>query len=315
MSFEPILPAHIDSTMLSTFRSCERKFYNEFVRGMRPTKKSQDLHAGGVFAHTLEHIYKRAHAGVPILDVMAEAELLFHHNWGDFPLDPLSPKTPDRVWAALEGYVSHYGLLSDKIQPYRLNGEPTFEYSFAVPLDAPTWPRHPVSGDPFLFVGRFDLLGEYNGLPIIRDEKTTKYGGTNWAKQWDMRGQFLGYCKACQLQGIKATTVCIRGVVIQKTQIQQLEAIRPYNQGLIDRWYEQTRLDLIRICERWAGGWWNYDFAEACSSYGGCMFIELCESDSTGWESNFTESRWNPLDLNPVDPTFKPEPFTIGAAT
>ena len=50
----PILPPYIDATMMSCFRSCPRKFYNEFILGLRPSGLSVDLHAGGAFAHALE---------------------------------------------------------------------------------------------------------------------------------------------------------------------------------------------------------------------------------------------------------------------
>ena len=54
----PILPAYIDSTMMSAFRSCPRKFYNEFILGLRPPGLSIDLHAGSAFAHCLEVVRK-----------------------------------------------------------------------------------------------------------------------------------------------------------------------------------------------------------------------------------------------------------------
>ena len=46
-SLTPILPGYIDATMTTCFRSCPRKFYDEFVLGLRPPGLSIDLHAGG----------------------------------------------------------------------------------------------------------------------------------------------------------------------------------------------------------------------------------------------------------------------------
>lgn len=301
--FKPILPAHVDSTMLSAFRSCHQKHFKEFVRGIRPGKLSQDLHAGGVFAATLESVYKAVHGGRDFQLAMAEAEIFFYKIWGDFPLDPRNPKTPERMWSAVESYILHYGIKSDSVQPYILNGQPTFEYSFAIPLEGPDWPLHPVSGDPFLFVGRFDRLGEWEGLPVILDDKTTKQAGDTWASQWDLRGQFLGYLWACQQQGIQVENVCIRGVVIQKTQIRHLQVIRPYTKHLIALWVEQTRRDLHSMVKCWNEDYWDYNFGETCSMYRGCVFKELCESPNpTAWEANFIEQRWNPLLLDPLDP-------------
>lgn len=302
-SFEVVLPHHIDSTMLTAFRACPQKYFLEFVRGVRPREKSIDLHAGGCFAKALEVVYRLAHRGYPIYTALGQAELVFHQMWGDFViLDERNPKQPDRVWEAILDYVRVYGVLTDRVQPYRVNGEPTYEYSFAIPLDFPGFPKHPVTGDPFIFCGRFDMLGEFNGVPIVRDEKTSKAAGDKWADQWDLRGQFIGYLWACNLLGIPVDTVCIRGVIIQKTQIRQLEAIRPFSKNLRDRWFIQLREDLHRLVNAYEAGYWDYNFGDSCHSYSGCMFKLFCETgEPDNWLSNFVENRWNPLLLDPLD--------------
>lgn len=324
--FWPVLPQYVDSTMLTAYRSCPRRYYNEFVRGIRPRAKSLDLHAGGVFASTVEFIYRRAHMDLGHDMAVAAGEVFFYKMWGDYEiLDPENPKRPDRVWAAIADYFATYGTTTDKIQPYIVDNQPTFEFSFAIPLDGPGFPVHPESGDPFVLVGRADQLGQLDGLPIVKDDKTTKSAGDKWTKQWDMRGQFLGYLWAAQRMGIKANTFCVRGVVIQKTQIKQLEYIRPYSTTLIERWLETTRRDLCRLVSNWnegaaptpdlpnSGAGFNYSFGNACHEYGSCMFVESCEAgDPEAWLSQFVEARWNPLHIDPIDPGLvRPAEFVI----
>lgn len=311
-AFIPELPIYIDSTMMSCFRSCPKKFYREFVLGLRPAAISVDLHAGGCFAAGLEAFYEAIYiGGKSNTEARALAARRFFTEWGDFVPWKDTPKTRENTWAALEDYLDTYPPLTDKVQPYLLNGKPTMEFTFAIPLepaganhwsdDAGGFPLHPVTGEPFLYAGRFDMLGEMGGRPCVRDEKTTTSIGANWARQWDLRSQFSGYCWACQTQGIPCDTVVVRGIGILKTKFHQVEAIKNYSDMNVARWHDQLRRDLWRLVRCWNDGWWDYNLAESCSSYGGCAFIDLCNSpDETRWYSQYTSRRWNPTQKNPI---------------
>lgn len=298
-----ILPLHIDSTMLSAFRSCPQKFFNEFVLGLRPPAISVDLHAGAAFSGTLESFYKEFWLNdltVPI--AIGRAHAVFGRLWGDFQPIKDTPKTFDRMWAAFEDYIHTYPPRTDHIQPYFVGGRPTFEFSFAVPLDDPAFPRHP-SGDPFVYVGRADLLGQYQGRPVIRDEKTSGRLDSNWAEKWDLRAQFLGYVWAARQAGLDINTVAVRGVIITKTMIRQVESIKVYSDHLLDLWYLQLQRDLWRLRRCWDDQFFDFNLGESCTQYGSCIFMPLCQSPTPeNWYSNFEVRRWNPIQLNPVDP-------------
>lgn len=313
----PILPANIDSTMMSAFRSCPRKFYNEFVYGLRPAGISIDLHAGGVFASCLEVVRKEVHVNNRSLDeALLRANAAFEILWGDFEIPDFKKtnKRPDRVWAAVESYFNQYPPRTDHIQPYFSNGKPTFEFTFAIPLepavdsmrpydDAGAWPLHPVSGEPFFYSGRFDMLGEYEGRPVVEDDKTSGTGHyANWSEKWDLRSQFIGYTWACQQMGIDVSDVVVRGVGIQMTQIAHAEAIKPYSDSLRARWLEQLRRDLWRLVQSWNEGYWDYNLGESCTSFGNCIFIQPCQSASNEdqWLKTFDVRRWNPLHVDPT---------------
>lgn len=318
------LPLHFDSTMRSCFCSCPQKFFLEFVRGFRPPGLSIDLHAGACFASALEDVYRGIHLSkLPFSDALLRAHAGFFQRWGDIEVPEFkrTAKSKDRVWEAVEDYFRTYSPLTDHVQPYfAADGKPTFEYTFAIPLE-PIWteapedemanafeqgmfPRHP-SGGPFLYCGRFDMLGALSGRPVVRDEKTTGSSiGDRWAEQWDLRGQFLGYLWACQECGIDAEEVVVRGVGIQKTQIKQIEAVKSYSKHLIERWKEQLRRDLWRLRRCWDEGYWDFNFADACTSYGGCMFNRVCQSATPeSWLNEFEVRHWNPLQKNPIEGT------------
>lgn len=318
-----ILPLHFDSTMRSAFVSCPQKFYREFILGWRPQGLSIDLHAGACFASALEDVYRGIHLHKWDLDrSLLVAHAGFLQRWGDFEIPEWkqTAKTLDRMWEAVEEYFKQYSPLTDHVQPYMAaDGNPTFEYTFAIPLEPcitfdpyrsnmeqrdelmrTHFPTHP-SGSPFLYTGRFDMLGAMSGRPVVRDEKTTGSIGDAWAQQWDLRGQFLGYIWACQACGLNVEEVVVRGVGILKTKITLVEAIKQYSSFLVERWHEQLRRDLWRLRRCWDEGYWDYNFGETCNSYGGCIFRNACSSiNPDQWAADFKISRWNPLLKNPV---------------
>lgn len=308
---KPILPAYIDSTMMSAFRSCPRKLYHEFLLGLRPRAVSIHLHAGGCFATALEYFYYGIfNQELTTNEALRNALIAYTKAWGDFPkeLDDSrasgAAKTFDRMWEAVDDYIRTYPPHTDLVQPYRSDdGHITTEFSFAIPLDGPEFPRHPVTNEPFLYAGRFDLLGSYLGRPCVRDEKTTAYAGASWSEQWDLRAQFMGYVWACQQSGIPLDTVVVRGVVIQKTQIKQIEAIKIFPQFMVDRWYYQLSRDLHRLVDCWNSNYFDYNFGDACTAYANCIFTSVCRAKEPEiWMQEYQISRWNPLLRVPVEP-------------
>lgn len=322
----PDLPLHIDSTMIACHRSCPQKFFREFVEGFRPKGgKSIDLHAGGCFAKAVETVYDQVHVlKRPLADALTVAQAVFDAEWGDFEIPEWkkTSKTWDRVWTAIsggatkddEGYFDRYPPLTDHVQPFfGSDGKPTFEFTFAIPLepahhhytdykkhadDPLPFPLHP-SGSPFIYCGRLDMLGTYMGHVVWRDEKTSKNNpntNNNWSEQWDLRSQFIGYTWALQQLGFDCEGGVVRGIGILKEKIGHAEAIKTYSQFVIERWYEQLRRDLWRIRRAWDERYFDFDFADACTAYGNCMFMRVCQSTTPeSWLNEFEIRKWNPL--------------------
>lgn len=299
----PILAPYIDSTMMTTFRACPRRFYNEFVFGLRPSGLSVHLHAGGAFAHALEVTRKEIFLnGRGISEALLRASAAFEIYWGDFEAPVESGKSRDRVWEAVEDYFRTYPPLTDHIQPYQVDGKPTFEFTFAIPLDLPGFPLHPVTGEPFLYSGRFDMLGEYLGMPVIEDDKTGSTGFyTGWTEKWELRSQFIGYTWACQMLGLPVNTCVVRGIGILKTKIHHAEAIKPYSDHVRSLWLEQLRRDLHRLVASWNEGYWDYNLGDSCTTFGNCMYIQPCQSPNPEpWLKTMDVRRWNPLQPDPT---------------
>ena len=314
-----ILPHHLDSTMLTSFRSCPRQWMYEFGMGLRPITPSIDLHAGAVFASTVARV-RELHwlENMGAQDAIDYAYPHFMDEWGDFPM-PNKPtnKSMDRVWVGITEYFRQWPVDTDPLQPYFTDPQPSFEFSFAIPLDFPDFPRHPIDNEPFIWVGRFDLLGKYQGFGVVEDDKSTGRGFPhNWSDQWKLRNQFLGYMWACQMSGLDVRHIMVRGIAFLKTDIKLIETPPiEYPQHKVDRWFEQLKRDLWRLVRCAESGYFDYDFGNSCTSYSGCLFVPLCEAkDETAWLSDYAVRRWNPLDLNPeTQPPTKPGPQDDGS--
>lgn len=320
MSDYPDLPLYVDSTMIACFRACPQKFFREFVQGFRPKGgKSIDLHAGSCFAAAVEEVYTQVHVNKRSLgDALTVAQVRFDLEWGNFEIPEYkkTSKTWDRVWTAVsggatpddEGYFQRYPPLTDHVQPFfNAQGKPTFEFTFAIPLEPSTapdgyhkdyFPIHP-SGAPFVYSGRLDMLGSHMGHVVWRDEKTSKNNpnsNANWSEQWDLRSQFIGYTWAMQQLGFDCEGGVVRGIGILKEKIGHAEAIKTYSDFVIARWYEQLRRDLWRIRRAWDERYWDFNLSDACTAYGNCMFTRVCQSTSPeSWLNEFEVRHWNPL--------------------
>lgn len=323
MTLSP-LPLYIDSTMLTAFRSCPRKFYLEFCRGLRSGDGvSIDLHCGGCLAHALETVYNLIHLdGMSFERAMTLASVQFEIDWGD--VEPTwrystakgkehlkvysSPKTKERTWEVIEEFFKLFPPVFDHIQPLFIANAPTVEFTFAIPLTQETLgypvPLHP-SGDPFLYSGRIDFLGRYGKTILPLDHKTGKYQDEHWTEKWDMRSQFIGYVWACEQLGLPVRgNYAVRGIIIQKEQCSFPEAIKSIPHARTERWKGQLVRDLHRLVDCWKSGYFDYDFGETCTSYGLCQYFHACRAeDEELWLKDMKPRFWNPLAKNPVAET------------
>ena len=128
----------------------------------------------------------------------------------------------------------------------------------------------------------------------------------------------MGYIWACQQTGYPDVNMAVvRGIAILKRDFNDAIVPVQFPQFLIDRWYNLLLYDLNQIVEAYNSftaypkpdaQWYNlqktfpYNFADSCSSYGGCAFSTLClAKDPEPFFSNYVKHRWNPLNKQPVE--------------
>lgn len=301
-------PKVIDSTIRASFVSCPTKFYWSFVRKLGSPYPSIDLIAGGAFARGLEVVRKDFYGlKLPLPQALEHGMLEAITAFGDVAVpENKEKKGVDRVVSALAAYFEQYPPDLDVIQPrYDADGMPMVEFNFGIPLPI----LHPESREPLIYAGRFDLVGLYNGQCFGVDEKTTSMLGATWSNQWNLRGQFTGYCWAMRELGLPVAGMIARGVSFLKNGFGFAESIQLRSQWQIDTWYAQLLADIRRAVAAWESGWYDQDFNETCASYGGCSFQRLCTTqDPDSWiEGYYAPREWNPLSKVPeAQPESKP---------
>jgi hypothetical protein len=279
--------------------------------------RSVHLIAGAATAAGLEGARKRCFLtpnpkSVSHDDLLEAAYLPFLRQWGDFEPPESSSKTFTNTFGAMEHYLLQFPPSEDNLQPFiRPDGTPAVEYKFAIPLEDL---NHPVTKEPILFVGRFDMVGSYQtpSGPLICgvDDKTTGSITFDWASKWDMRGQFLGYLWALRQHNIQARHFVVNGIAILKTKNECRRALVMYPDHLISRWEHTMRRDISLMIKSFCDysdhpekldSLYPYNFGDACESYGGCAFSTLClAKDPSAFTSNYVPYLFNPLDIQPV---------------
>lgn len=290
-------PVHLDATNLAAFKACERKWYYNYHRSLHVnTGKSVHLIAGGAFARGLAiaRLSHFAEGKSPEVSIACAQRAAIVH-WGDFEEPEGSPKNLGNILLAIEEYFSHYGFKTDPLKPHTLaSGKPAVECSFALPLPI----NHPTTGQPILYTGRYDMLGELHSSLFVTDEKTTSKLGPSWSHQWDLRSQFIGYSWAARKHKFPVAGVIVRGISILKRSFGHAEVIVYCPSHIIEAWLDMTVHTIERMISCWKSGQFLRDFDAACASYSGCPYKILCDKKEpeTWVESNFHIDVWNPLD-------------------
>jgi PD-(D/E)XK nuclease superfamily len=296
-------PAVVDSSMLNDFRNCPQKFFRKNLQHWKRQGESVHLHAGAAFAKGLEtarHAFYEAGKDSELAIGMGlEALAQFYGDFTPPEFGSGAAKTKDRMLGALEFYFAEWPLGAGA-EPHKMpSGKYAIEFSFAHPLPF----INPQTGDPVIYCGRSDMICDFAGGLYVEDDKTASALGETWAKQWDLRSQFTGYCWAARETGHPVNGVLVRGVSILKTKYGRADAITYRPAWQIERWLGQVLRDLARIREMWADGDteavnWDYALDDACNNYGGCEFREVCASEAPDeWlPMSFERRRWDPLE-------------------
>jgi hypothetical protein len=276
-------PELVDNSMRGDFISCPRKFYWAYVRKLAPAFPNIHLHAGGAFAAGLEackrSFYEQGHSEA---EAMRDGLAVLIKAYGPIQLPPsrTGDKSCENIIRAYDSYFNRYPLGRDFLRPHMAaNGKAMLEFTFAIPTEV----KHPQTGNPILYGGRSDEIGEMEAggtkQLMVGDEKTTTSLGEQWASQWDLESQFTGYVLAALQYGLPVAGVVVRGIGLLKTKISHQETLVYRSQWVIDRWWVQLQRDIQRMVRSWEENYFDYAVSKnSCAAYGGCPFKMLTES-------------------------------------
>lgn len=300
---KPPFPTIIDSTILATFKSCEMKAFRTYVEHWKRKGESIHLVAGAAYARGLEVARKAFWDGGDSQDVaVAKGVGALITAYGDFQPPEGASKTLDRMVGALEFYFSQCPFSREHRLGEQRDGKPykyphvnehAIEFSFTTPLPV----NHPQTGEPLIYSGRSDMIVEFADGIYIWDDKTTSSLGQSWASSWDLRSQFTGYCWAARELGLRVDGVVANGTSILKTKFDFLRAITYRSEFQINQWLDNTVLVLERFIRSWERDTYEYNFDDACTSFGGCSLKEICKSfEPDQWLPMYFEKRiWDPI--------------------
>jgi CRISPR/Cas system-associated exonuclease Cas4 (RecB family) len=285
-----------DSTSLSSFVTCPRKYYLSMLQGWTSEHKSVHLIFGGHYASALEHFHKHRAAGVEYDDalrlVVKEA---LENTWdreANAPQDWLhSSKTRDTLIRSIVWYLEHFK--DDPMQTVILsNGQAAVEYSFSVDLT-----------DEYIYCGHIDRLVTYgdNADVYVQDQKTSGAQITpRYFEGYSPDYQMTGYTWAGQI----IFAMPVKGVVIDAAYIAVgFTAFGRQPVTRSEKQLEEFRSEVLHYigqakrCHE--SGYYPMN-RTACGNYGGCEFKRIC-SAVPGVRDNLLQGsfkkrdRWDPI--------------------
>jgi hypothetical protein len=306
VSARPPFPEVIDNSMLSSFKKCNLDWYYSSLLSITRKGGNIHLHAGGAYASGLEHARLAFYdEGLSEEDSILSGLKALTLYWGDFEPPPDSKKTYPTMCLALIEYFIQYPMGNDIIKPLRLpSGKSAVEFTFAIPIPGT---KHPQTGQPILYAGRFDMLCLRDGVLFGEDDKTASQLGAQWNRNWTLDSQFTGYCWAAQTFDYPVAGFIIRGLSILANSFGHAQAITYRPDWQIERWLEMTVSKVEEMISSWERNTFLPTFDKhACNSYGGCGYSPLCESRNPQGRIDFEyEAKfWNPLAKGDESVTF-----------
>ncbi len=274
----------LDNSKRSTYVTCPRKFYWEYVRGIKPVIGSTALRYGIVWHAAMEAFYNVIkEKGWVETDPLIAAIKAAKEAWEDESLNREfydDYRSLENLMTSLLKFVAHFAAdecmleVLDAEKIYCLEMRPSMVEDFEFP--------------PFYFTGKIDLKIKLNGRVWIVDHKTTGQSLSMQKNRLNRSPQFIGYFGAGKQvyeeapEGMLIVIHHLKAYKSKKTgfygkpkvdfarypQIYDDYDVREWRISLCDtasRIYDSIILDSWPMC------------FDSCYNYGRCSFANLCE--------------------------------------
>lgn len=295
----PTLQIAWDSSSLSVFKTCPRKYQYQYISQRHPKGSSIHLTFGSAYHKALEIYDHKKSDGLDHEEATHEA-IRYCLTFSDGP-DPDPNKNKFTLTRTVAWYLEQF--TNDACETIILdNGKPAVELSFK--LELTQLPNTTPEGEPYLLCGHLDRLVSFQESLYFLDRKTTK--GTlsqSYFNQFTPNNQMTIYHFASNI----ILPSGIAGGIIDAAQIGV--GFSRFARTMIHRspdMIEEFLGDLshyLSLAEHYAtDNYWPMN-DKACGDYGGCPFQSICSRPpsirNTFLNDNFyfTSSLWNPLEI------------------
>src|SRR3990167_2071319 len=282
---------NLDNSKRSTFASCPKKYYWNYVRHLQSRYGAEPLIFGKVY-HALHEMYRKlTKEGVDHSNKMSKA---FKHGlevWEkelsfSYILDPEDFRTFENCYLA---FVKYFETFSDDIEPIEV------EHYFSEPLV--TVDDYDVS-----FAGKVDCIGKlHSGEEIaIFDDKTTSYSLNAIKEQAHRSAQFLGYSWIASKRSAIPTNIAYVNCVYLKNlksglTIQHDRGVTIFSDVDYTEWHKSIINTSYRIVEAHKTNSFPMEFDSCYGKYGRCKYLNLCTMPFYSEEyaqEHFVEREW-----------------------
>ena len=288
----------IDSSKLSVFMDCPRRFFYEYLLGWRSEHKNNHLVFGHAWHKAMEHLLLNGYSKEQIPEAYALFEEDYRKHFAPETDELYEPKTPFNAVQALIAYTRTFA--SDM---YEFGTKHT-EIGGRISLS-----------DKYHLHFRMDSVNELkNGTPMSLEHKTTGSASRQWADQWALSLQVGTYTHVlhCMFPDAESVLVTINGTVFQKTKIDfkrvNCHKRLPHMQVWLNNtvsWVEQVRneYECLARCRDDDSVMLAFPMnTGSCTKYFGCPYhvyccawanpLQRCEDPPTG----MIIEHWNPMD-------------------
>ncbi len=285
-----------DSTSISLYKTCPRKYYYTIIKGYVPKIVPPPL-AFGIHLHTLLQTWHQlVELGMPkdtsLMRVVKLAGLL-----GETLPPGDTARTKETLVRSIVWYLDQFW--EDKAVTVKCaGGLPAVEYHFQLPFM--------LYNDQVVYIcGHIDRLVTWQNQVYVCDYKTTKYAlDKRFFDQFKPSTQMALYTTACHLIAHQTSDLpSAHGVIIDGIQLgvnftRFARQIVPFSLEEIDEYIQDLKHWITQAMNACKTGVFLPN-ETACNNYSGCHFRDICAKPQARremfLEGSFKKRTWNPL--------------------
>lgn len=294
----------LDSSKIETFHLCPQKYAYRYEEHLVPVdrKRESALMFGGAIHKSLEALYKGTgfeKVKCPLCDQgcfhckgvdIPRISAIFLANYTDDPEDPKEIRTVDRGLEILAQYLAKW-----RRDPFKVL---LVEKPFEIELQS----YHTYDLFDFKYIGRIDLVIDYEGTPMTVDHKTTTRFGMVFDAGFKLSGQFTGYMKGASKLIDQPIHAAMSNAIRITTKIGDDSFARIFTHRTpeeFDMWERETQYAAATIIEMRNNGFFPKSAPFACGAYNRiCEYYPLCiaaaQTRETLKQSAYKVEPWEP---------------------